>query len=117
NVISYVLPRKDNPFKADIYFETDGIVSEEVLEIDIINHEESLKVTWNKKGNYKNTTFFEKNSEECTSFIISCDCEEGADDIEKIGGIIAFAGFFGCVFCPFVGFAIPTVAATISLGC
>ena len=117
NVISYVLPRKDNPFRADIYFETDGIVSEEVLEIDIINHEESLKVTWKKKGNYKNSAFFEKNSEECTSFIISCDCEEGAADIQKIGGIIAFAGFFGCVFCPFVGFAIATVAATISLGC
>ena len=112
-----MLPRKDNPFRADIYFETDGIVSEEVLEIDIINHEESLKVTWKKKGNYKNSAFFEKNSEECTSFIISCDCEEGAADIQKIVGIIAFAGFFGCVFCPFVGFAIATVAATISLGC
>lgn len=117
NIVSYVLPRKDDPFKADIYFETDGIVLDEVLEIDIENLEESLYVTWNKKAGDKSSAFFEKNTEECTSFIISCDCEEGAADIVKIGGIIAFAGFFGCVFCPFVGSAIATVAATISLGC
>lgn len=117
NVVSYVIPRKDNPFKADIYLEKNGVVSDEVLEIDIVNHDKSLKVKWNKKDSNNNTTFFEKTTEECTSFIISCDCEEGATDIAKLGGIIAFAGFFGCVFCPFVGYALATVATAISLGC
>jgi len=36
---------------------------------------------------------------------ISRDCTKGGAQIAAIGATIAFGGFFGCAFCPFVGAA------------
>jgi hypothetical protein len=92
------------PFKADLYIETDGVISTECLEITIGDTETSYEVNWIKHSNLKLKNYSDK-------------CNEGATKVMKVGGAIAFGGWFGCVPCPFVGGAIATVAGVLSLFC
>ena len=117
----HILPRINEPHKADLYFERDGVLADEVLEIAISVNPEAYNVQWKNVSTNKSlakSTFSKNNNKNsCEDGIISCDCEEGASDVMTIGGVIAFAGFFACVPCPFVGGAVATVAGVISLTC
>lgn len=100
----HIIPRLLEPFRADLYIETDGVISTESLEITIGETETSYEVNWLKHSNLR----LKNNSDECN---------EGATKVMKVGSAIAFGGFFGCLPCPFVGGAIATVAGILSLFC
>jgi hypothetical protein len=100
----HIIPRLMEPFKADLYIETHGVISTESLEITIKDTETSYEVNWIKHSNLK----LKNNSD---------GCNDGASKVMKVGGAIAFGGFFGCLPCPFVGGAVATIAGVMSLFC
>lgn len=110
-VTLHILPLTDIEVlnKAHVYFETNGEIKNDFIEVTIDNNEDGYLASW--------STVYSVERSECTDSIVSCDCQEGAQDIANIGGVIASAGLFGCFVCAFVGGAIAAVAAVGSLAC
>lgn len=117
--IIHVLPKINDPFKADLYFEQNGIITSDIIEVVIsdINVPDVYYVEWQSKYDVNSTDVTTLSNSNCQDGIISCDCEKGAKDVQSIGAAIAFGGWFGCGPCPFVGGAIVVVAGLISLTC
>jgi len=112
-VVLHILPLSnlETLNKAHVFFEKNGEIQKDYVEVTISNSENGYIASWNAV--YDNST----RSEQCTDSIISCDCQEGSSDVQNIGTVIAAAGLFGCFVCAFVGAAIAAVGAAGSLAC
>lgn len=97
--------------QAHVFYEKNGELFTNYIEVTVNNNGDDYVVNW--------ITFYDstERSEECNGSIVSCDCQEGSDDVSDIGAVIAAAGLFGCIVCAFVGGAIMAVAAAGSLAC
>jgi hypothetical protein len=90
----------------------DGYEAISVIERNGKFNETLIDVQFTKEGNYSYNPLARGGRS-----IISKNCSKGSNQIVAIGGTIAFAGFFGCLPCPFVGGAVATVAGLMGVFC
>jgi hypothetical protein len=90
----------------------DGYKAISVIEKNGKFNETLIEVQFTKDGNYTYNPMARGGRP-----IISKDCSKGSNQIVAIGASIAFAGFFGCLPCPFAGAALGAVAGLMGAFC